>query len=53
MPRKKIKNKQSVAQFIEGGKGYKAICIRCGSKTYDVFNAIDLINLNNCCKGGE
>lgn len=53
MASKKIKNKRSVAPFIEGNKGYKAICIRCGNKTYDVFNETDLMNLNNCCKGGK
>ena len=53
MAKKKIKHKRSIGPFTDGAKGYKAICIRCGSKTYDVFNANDLMNLNNCCKGGE
>jgi hypothetical protein len=50
MPKKKIRHIPSTGPFIEGAKGYRAICIRCGQKTYTVMNAADHKNYVSCCR---
>ena len=48
--KKKIKHIRSTGPFIEGAKGYEAICVTCGKKNYTVMNARDYRNYVSCCR---